>query len=62
MKPKSTVRFELASASPSVVGSPRFDSVTAPLRTVVTVTATPLSSLSTSLFGFADEAMSVLDR
>ncbi len=60
-KPKSTVRFEFGSLSPSVVGSPFPVSVMLPLRTVVAVTVTPLSSLSTSLSGAAEVAMSVLD-
>jgi hypothetical protein len=43
------------------VGSPFPVSVMLPLRTVVAVTVTPLSSLSTSLSGAAEVAMSVLD-
>ena len=59
--PKSTVRLLLALPSPSPVGSPLTLSVTGPLRTTPPPMVTPLSSLSTSLSGFPDEPMSVLD-
>ena len=61
-KPKSTVRLLSGLASPSVVGSWPKPSVMAPLRTVPPLMKTPLSSLSVSLFGLPDDAMSVLDR